>query len=299
MKQLLPMGTRLGPVHLAVTDRSRAHDFWTATLGLTVLSETERTVSLGAGDRELVVLYPGAVSPVVKGRTGLYHLAIHVPRRKDLARLVARLFALRYPNSPTDHTASETTYLSDPDGNGIELTLETPERGELTMVDGRPVAITADGTMRSGVEALDIDSLLGELSGDDRLDEPIPAGAKLGHVHLHVTDVDKALAFYRDVVGFQELTNLRAFGMADMTLDPANVPHMLAVNGWAGPHAAPAPPGSAGLRHFTIEAATSAIVDEVAGRLQQAGSGFERVEGGIRALDPSSNAFHVLAPDGG
>jgi catechol 2,3-dioxygenase len=178
--QLLPGATRLGAVHIGVTDGERAKAFWTQYVGLTLMAEDENAIRLGAGDRELVVLHPGTSSAVVPRRTGLYHLALHLPARKELARVVARLFALRYPNSPTDHTVTETTYFSDPDGNGIELTFETPERGEFVIVNGRYMARMADGQVREGNAAVDLDSLFGELTDADDLAAPMPAGTRIG-----------------------------------------------------------------------------------------------------------------------
>ena len=100
-----------------------------------MLARDAEAISLGAGERPLVVLHPGALRGVVPNTAGLYHVAIHVPTRKDLATAVARLFAKRFRNSPTDHLVTETTYLWDLDSNGIELTFETPGRGRL-MTDG-------------------------------------------------------------------------------------------------------------------------------------------------------------------
>src|SRR5690606_37414155 len=170
-ERILPPGTRLGEVHLAVTSREPALAFWTGVLGLERLEEADaqdagdvnEPVALGSpasNGKPLVVLHPGASGPVVPRRTGLYHVALHIPTRKELARVIGRLITLRYPNSPTDHLVSETTYLSDPDGNGIELTLETPDRGEfLPEPIGQMMARTKSGELHSGREAVDLESL--------------------------------------------------------------------------------------------------------------------------------------------
>ena len=121
-------GTGLGPVHLSVTDRDRALRFWQDTLGLTLMSEEDRKIRLGAGERDLVVLYPGATGPVPRGTTGLYHLVIHLPSCKEFARAVGRLFARRYSNSHTDHVVTEAPggfFVRDPTANKIHLTVRT------------------------------------------------------------------------------------------------------------------------------------------------------------------------------
>lgn len=297
--QLLPETARMGAVHLAVTDADQARLFWTRAVGLTVLAEDADTISLGAGDHILVELHPGASGPVVTGRTGLYHVAIHVPTRKDLALLTYRLFALRYPNSPTDHLVSETTYFSDQDGNGIEITFETPHRGEMVVqANGQFGAVTTDGQPHSGREAVDLESLFGELSEGDSLEEPLPPGTRVGHVHLHVDNLDRAATFYRDVIGFRPLMSMPAIGMADFGLDHVTVPHALAINTWSGVGAQPAPEGTSGLRHFTLELPDAADLDALAGRLRAAGHAFEQDEATLKVLDPARNHLQVTVQAG-
>ena len=201
---MISPATRLGAVHLAITEARRALGLWRDLLGLTVLGEEGGAIHLGAGDRTLIVLQPGAARPVAPHTSGLYHVAIHVPTRVDLARTIGRLFAARYPNAPTDHLVTETTYLSDPDGNGIEVTFETPERGQLTVVNGQPLAIDTAGNVHSGRDPVDLDSLFGELGTGGLLEAPLSPGSRVGHVHLHVADLAAAMHFYRDVLGFQE-----------------------------------------------------------------------------------------------
>lgn len=303
--RLLPRGTRLGEVHLAVSDRERALTFWTKVLGLVALepameqeagSDLPDAIRLGSaesGDDALVVLHPGATGPVVPRRTGLYHVALHVPERRELARVIARLFELRYPNSPTDHLVSETTYLSDPDGNGIELTLETPDRGEfLSEPIGQMMARTKDGELRSGRDPVDLESLFGELRRGDDLSAPLVTD-RVHHVHLHVADIERDGAFYRDVIGFPQQTYVPGFQMIDFSLDHDTVVHSLALNSWAGQGAQPAPEGTAGLRWFTLQVPSQEGVDALAARLASAGRPFERTERGLRAADPSGNSLVV------
>src|SRR5262245_25782118 len=142
---IVPKGTHLGPVHIAVTDAERALSVWRDMVGLTVLSRSPRELVLGAGATPLIVLHPGAKRSVVANTSGLYHVAIHVPSRRDLAVVIARLFQNRFRNSPTDHLVTETTYLWDHDGNGIEMTFETPWRGKFMGDDEGYYGITPDG----------------------------------------------------------------------------------------------------------------------------------------------------------
>jgi catechol 2,3-dioxygenase len=290
---LLPADTRLGPVRLAVTDARRALLLWRDLLGLAVLSEDAAGIHLGAGGRTLIVLLPGAARPVVPRTSGLYHVAIHVPTRLELARVVGRLFASRYPNSPTDHLVTETTYLSDPDGNGIEVTFETPERGQFTIVNGQPLAVDAEGNTHSGREPVDLNSLFGELgTGDigEALKPPISDGARVGHVHLHVPDLAPAMRFYRDVLGFQENFLAPQFQMGDVTL-PNYVPHIIAFNTWAGRGALPPPADSSGLRHFTIILPDRDTLNAVVKRLEAAQMPIVETPNGLMVRDPSQNSI--------
>ena len=289
---LVPSATALGPVHIAVTDAARALKVWRDLVGLTVLSEDKDAIALGAGTRTLVVLHPGAARPVVPHRTGLYHVAIHVPTRRDLAVAVARLFANRFRNSPTDHLVTETTYLWDLDGNGIELTFETPWRGKL-MTDGNEFyGIDKEGRRHSGREAVDLESLFAELKPDDQLAVPLPPGTRVGHVHVHVGNLDAAMRFYSDGIGFRRLMLNRTFRMGDVTLDYP--PHIVAFNTWAGEGAAQPPAGSSGLRHFTIVVPAASDLVAVEARLRALGAPVNHADGGLETADPSGNRVRLV-----
>ena len=289
---LVPAETRLGTVRLAVTDGPRALEVWHDLLGLAILGEEEGAIRIGAGDRTLVILEPGAARPVVPGTSGLYHVAIHVPTRGDLARVVGRLFAARYPNSPTDHLVTETTYLSDPDGNGIEVTFETPWRGRLALMNGQPVVVDTVGTILTGREPVDLDSLFGELGERMDLGEMLPTGATVGHVHLHVPDLAAAMHFYRDVLGFQGQFFEPRSRAGDVNL-PGYVPHIIAFNTWAGEGVPPPPVGASGLRHFTIALPDQDALAGIVGRLEAAGVPATDAPGGLLVRDPAQNAIFL------
>lgn len=297
---LLPPGTALGAVHLRVTDPERARLFWTRYVGLTELpSETNGgPVRLGTAGREVIRLHPGATEPAAPRSTGLYHVAIHVPTQRDLARTVARLHALHWPNAPTDHTCTMATYLSDPDGIGIEITFETPGRGELFMDEsGRPAArLHATGELRGPTEALDLRELLAALDESEDLTLPAGAGTRIGHVHLHIRDLEESRRFYADTVGFHPLLHVPGFGMSDFTLQGYEVPHALAVNTWAGRGAAPAPESTAGLLRWELALPDAAALEQVVARLRAAGHPFDKIDADSMELtDPSGNQLQLTA----
>ena len=293
MHESIAAGTGVGAVHLSVTNPERSLRFYREILGLEQIGGDDGTLHLGAAGRELVVLHAGASRPAAPRTTGLYHFAIVVPSRRELARVIARLMARRYENYPTDHVMTKADYLSDPDGNGIEVYAETPEDGEWIIDSEDFWARDKDGNRRSGRDPIDLELLFGELREGDRLDVPMPEGTKMGHVHLHVRDVDEAVHFWSDLVGFDVMGVGKRFGMAFVSAGGYH--HHLGLNTWAGQGAPPRPPGAAGLRHFTIEVPTAADLDEVRKRLHDGGVDIVDLGAGFAAEDPSHNRAHFVA----
>jgi catechol 2,3-dioxygenase len=288
----LPLTTTLGPVHIAVTGKAAALAVWRDVVGLELMAETGNALSLGTGGKVLIVLETGAIRPVVKRTTGLYHVAIHVPKRVDLAQFAVRALQRNVQISPTDHLVSEAIYLWDADGNGIEITFETPWRGTLGDPESGSYATTVEGKPHSGREPIDLNGLLAELGPAPVLAATMPAGTRIGHVHVHVNDLHSSMRFYRDGLGFGGLFIIKSFGMGDVGLD--YTPHAIAFNIWSGPNAAQAPAGSAGLRWFTIVVPDASTLDAVRARLTANAFAFGEIEGGIEARDPSGNLVRVV-----
>ena len=265
--QSIAAKTGVGPVEIAVTDGDRALRFYSDYVGLQPLVSEGPEIRMGAGGREVVVLHPGAERPVESKTSGLYHLAIVLPDRRELARVIARLGQLGWDQYPTDHVMTKANYLWDPDGNGIEIYVESPEDGTMGMVNGTYGAWDKDGRPRSGRDPIDMKELFGHLTEEDRtrdgLFAPMPEGTKMGHVHLHVADVGDALRFYVDLVGFDVMGKMPGVGF----ISAGGYHHHLGLNEWAGHGARPAAPGSAGLRRFTVDLPTKPDLDGLVGRL--------------------------------
>jgi len=288
----LPLNTKLGPVQIAVTDRTKALAIWRDVVGLDLISEEGNELRLGVGGKTLIVLETGAVRPVVQRTTGLYHVAIHVPKRTDMAQFAIRALQRNIRIAPTDHLVSEAIYLWDLDGNGIEITFETPWRGTLGDPESGAYATTTEGKPHSGREPIDLQQMLSELGPNPVLEATMPIGTRIGHVHVHVNDLHQSMAFYRDGLGFGGLFIIKSFGMGDVGLDYS--PHTIAFNVWAGPNAAQAPAGSAGLRWFTVVAPDEATLDDVRARLTAHHFAFGEIGAGIEARDPSGNLVKVV-----
>jgi catechol 2,3-dioxygenase len=306
MKQMdshLPAGQALvaadtlvyGAVHLDVGDRNRALGFWHDIVGLSLLDGPGDEVHLGVDGRELVVLHPGAERGVVPGCSGLYHLAIHLPDETDLARVLWRLIVAGYPQAPTDHTMSKSTYLTDPDGLGVELVLETPERlGSWQSEAGGLQLIDSEGRAHGIAEPLDVNEVLSHLP-DRSFDQPLlPSGTTVGHLHFHVSDLEAALRFYCDLIGFREHMYTPQLGFADLSAG-GRFPHRLALNVWAGIGAPQPPANSAKLRNFTILLPSEEALAETLGRLRDAGHAVEPGESGEFVRDPAGNTLYLVS----
>ena len=188
----LPLTTTLGPVRIGVTDRDRR---WPSGAMSSASSRSSRMTSrssLGVGGKVLIVLELGAKRPVVEHTTGLYHVAIHVPTRADLAQFVVRALQRRVRVSPTDHLVSEAIYLWDADGNGIEITFETPWRGTLGDPDRRLLCPhRATAAPHSGREPIDVDGLLAELGDRIRCCSPACRPARASATSMCMSAISK------------------------------------------------------------------------------------------------------------
>jgi len=281
--------TRIGHVHLTVADLDRQVEFYQEVIGLKLHSREGATAGLGVGKEDLLRLTEVRSARRYRGTTGIYHFAILLPNRRELARAIGRLFSLRYPNSPTDHVMTKTTYLDDPEGNNIELYADTPEDGTFGVVNGVPVARHANGAPSDGREPLDVEALFRELTTEDRLDEPMPQDTKMGHVHLYVADLDKSMRFYHDLLGFGSMGLARSFRMG--MVSAGGYHHHIGFNTWVGEGAPPPPPDALGLRYFAVVLPSETELDHVAERVQQAGIATEQTKVGILIRDPSQNGL--------
>lgn len=272
----LPDDLKLGYVHLTVSDLERSLAFYQRSLGFQVHRRREDTAYLGAGGPDLLVLTgrPGATR--YRRTTGLYHFAIRVPSRLELAQVIQRVSQTRTPvQGASDHEFSEALYLADPDGNGIEIYRDRP-RSEWP---------DFQSTLSHGPLPMDIDGVLSELARGAGSWPGLHPETVLGHMHLHVRDIPEALAFYRDVLGFDLMMSLDTA----LFVSAGGYHHHIGLNIWGTQGASPAPPGAVGLRYFTIQLPSSVEVDQVASRARDAGVSVEAHPAGILVRDPSQN----------
>lgn len=273
----------LGPVHLTVADLDRSLRFYEEVLGFRSASSQNGTASLSAdGASPLLVLTerPG-VWPKPRHSTGLYHYALLLPSRLDLARSLRRLAEQGHPlQGASDHGVSEALYLDDPDGNGIELYCDRDR--EAWPHHNEKLQLVTD--------PLDFDGLLAELEADGRPWQGLPPQTRVGHVHLHVADLAQAEAFYCDLLGFDRIAR---YGSQALFVSAGGYHHHLGLNTWAGQGAPPPPPDAAGLRHFTLCLPDRAEWERMAARLKESGLAWEEQQDGLLVRDPAANGIVI------
>jgi catechol 2,3-dioxygenase len=276
----LPATLELGPVHLTVTDVDRSVGWYQRALGLRVHRHDADVAELGDSQATILVLHEDAQArPPGRHDAGLYHYALLYPTREELARAALRLAATQTPiQGASDHVTHEAIYLPDPDGNGIELAADRPRADW-----------PADLGYAGGPAPLDFDSLLATVEG------PPPAhiadGLGVGHLHLHVGDIDEGLAFYRDILGFELRANLGSAAF----VSAGGYHHHLGFNVWRGRGAGAPAAHTVGLDRWTVELPTGAQVAEVRARADAAGVEITPREAGFSVRDPWGSVVAFVA----
>ena len=277
----LPAATRLGASRLRVGDVGLLRDFYERAIGLRSLTSEDGVIALGAGDGTLVELVSDVDAPVRPPRTtGLFHLALLVPTRADLAAALRRVFEAGWHLSgASDHLVSEALYLSDPEGNGIELYRDRPR--EEWPHEGDEIAMAT--------LPLDLESLLAEPEGDAAA--PMPEGTVLGHVHLQVADLDSAAVFWVDALGLDVTASLYP---GALFVSAGGYHHHVGLNTWAGVGVPRPPAGARGLERFEVVVPNDAAGAAARERLTAVGEVRED-DVGVVAEDPSGNAMLLRA----
>ena len=271
----LPDATHLGRVRLQIADMDRSLSYYQTVLGLRVLRQDGARAELAAQNDDRVLVELNAVAGTrpasARGQLGLYHFAILLPDRASLGRFVRHLGELGVRAGAGDHLVSEAFYLTDPDGLGIEVYADRP-RDTWRRV-GRELMMATDP-----VDVADLVRAAG--------DEPwtgMPAGTVMGHVHLHVGDIEQAAAFYSEAVGFDRV--VWSYPGA-LFLSAGGYHHHLGTNTWAGRGARPRADGDAGLLEWTIELPDAESLETTRARIAAAGHSTSHENDAVITEDP-------------
>jgi catechol 2,3-dioxygenase len=278
----LPDTLTLGPVRLTVSDLDRAVEFYRDALGLRVLRYEHPQASLGTAEEDVLVLVEQPGAHAAGRHAGLYHVALLYPSRRQFAHAAQRLLVRRTPiQGASDHRTHEALYLADPDGNGLELAADRPR-------DMWPAPDGPGGYGGGRPLPLDITSVLA-LTADEPPPQYVGEGLRVGHVHLHVGDIERATGFYCDVLGFELQANLGSAAF----VSAGGYHHHLAFNTWQGPGVGPPPPGTVGLVDWTVQLQGAEDLESVRKRLEHAGIPWLQTDRGMLVRDPWDIAVRI------
>ncbi|WP_342513492.1 VOC family protein [Sporosarcina sp. FSL K6-1522] len=263
-----------GEVHLNVMDLKRSIQFYQEIIGFKVLEEAANKAVLTADGKTplLIIEQPENVTPKMPHQSGLYHFALLLPTRADLGAIIKHFIQLQVRLGASDHLVSEALYLSDPDGNGIEI-----------YTDRDPSVWNWDnGNVAMSTDPLDGESIIAESAAQTW--DGLPAETVMGHVHLHVAHLPETEKFY-NALGFEVVTNYpQALFMSN-----GKYHHHLGLNTWNGVGAPKPATGSVGLQSFALVYPTEDVLNEALVKVEALGGKVESNGSGFVTEDPSGN----------
>jgi catechol 2,3-dioxygenase len=272
-----PPVTFVGQVNLKVQSLERSLAFYEQVIGFKVYEKTDKSAKLTADGKTVLlsIEQPADVIPKKGRTTGLYHFALLLPHRADLAKVLKHFLQTGYPlQGASDHLVSEALYLADPDGNGIEIYTDRPA-SKWNWNDSQVVMAT---------EALDAENLLSE--GMEGTWSGLPAGTVMGHIHLHVAELGKTEEFYTRGLGFDVVSR---YGPQALFISTGKYHHHIGLNTWNGAGAPTPPANSVGLESFALVLPDEASLKETVASLKEIGASVGEEKGRFITTDPSGN----------
>ncbi|MBO0768803.1 MAG: VOC family protein [Solirubrobacterales bacterium] len=283
----LPTTLTLGAVHLNVSDLQRSVAWYERSLGLRVVDQASDRVALGDGDSAVVELHerPDA-RPATENEASLFHYCLLYPTRAELARALRRIRTTGTPvTNMNDRHTHEAVYLNDPDGTNVELAWDRPREQWPETPYGHPPV------------ELDVDGLLATIANEETLAPSVGEGLRVGHLHFSVGDLDRAISFYRDVLGLdlKYYVDTSEKYKAGAFFSVGGYHHHMAANLAKGKNVGPLAQDALGVVHWTIELQDAGDVAAARDRIASAGAAVTDIEGGFIALDPWSIPVHVIS----
>lgn len=277
--QAIHPDTHIGTVTLTVADLARSLQFYQETIGLRIQQQNEDSALLGANHKPLLHLQEVPNARPARRTTGLYHFALLVPSRLELARVINHFIETRFAiDGASDHLVSEALYLHDPDEHGIEIYRDRP----------RAEWVDANGNFRLDTLPLDIRAIMNELSNAPNLPwQGIHPDTVMGHIHLRAAELERTGRFYREVLGF----DLMAALPSALFLSAGGYHHHIGMNTWSGV-GVPAPTADmATLQSYEIVLPDAESLASVVRRIQNAGIEIAQQDTGWLVRDPSHNSI--------
>lgn len=272
----------LGEVSLKVNNLEKQTAFYQEVIGLHIIEESDKKVSLGIEESGeiLVSLVPTTETKKVRFTTGLYHLALLLPTRKELGEVLRHLLEIKAPLvGGADHGYSEALYLNDPEGNGIEIYWDKPRSQWDIKEDGQIKGVTLE---------MDAEGILSLSNAPLR---QMPQGTKMGHVHLTVAHHEENEAFYRDILGFTLTDDLGGYARF-YAMDGYH--HHIGTNNWLGEELARPTDNSLGINYYKINwLKEEAFYQMKENLLQKNYSLAEETSNEFKITDPNGIIIHM------
>ncbi|MET3682779.1 catechol 2,3-dioxygenase [Alkalibacillus flavidus] len=267
-------------VDINVTDLERSTAFYQQVVGFRVLSQDESTVALSADGEQAILTIHQLSSPKRETRrtAGLYHFAILLPTRADLADFIKHIAEQNVQIGASDHWVSESIYFADPDGNGIEVYADR-DPSEWSWENGE-VAMAVDP-----LDARDVLSHATEAGW-----QGLPTQTIMGHIHLHVADLDETKQFYTDALGLDIVCR---FGGQALFIADGHYHHHIAINTWNGVGADKPSQTTPGLKSFTLKLNGEDDKQVVLNQLEAFGAPIEHEGNTTVTVDPSGNRVRL------
>ncbi|MEZ4512617.1 MAG: VOC family protein [Chloroflexota bacterium] len=273
--QSLP--STIGRVVLSVADLSRSLDYYQRGIGLKLHKRDNGTAYLGVGGDDLLILQEKPGARPARGVAGLYHFALLLPSRRELARTIQHLQASNTPiGGASDHAVSEALYLSDPDGHGIEIYRDRP-RSEWEYPGGNLLLNTTP---------FDAEGVMGELDDSEASWTGLHPDTIMGHIHLHVASIPHTELFYNQLLG---LDRIARYGAQASFFSYEGYHHHLGTNTWAGEGAPQALATMARLEWYELRIRETAVFDHICHQLARTSYPHQQSDEGIRLADPAGN----------
>lgn len=277
-----PPASYIDSVTLLVKDLEQSTQFYHEKLGLSIIEASSDHVKLSADGKNTLVHLKTESDVIQKTdkRYGLYHFALLLPNRGALASLLIQLTHAGIRVASSDHSVSEALYLDDPEGNGIEL-----------YVDRDPSTWTwKNREVFMSVDPLDVEGLIQAADNGDSF-KAIDPQTVMGHIHLHIQDLNKATTFY-ETLGFNRVSRL---GEMAQFLSTENYHHHIGLNTWLGAGAKFKVPNQTGLASFSITYPNKQKREEIIHALIHRGYPVEKRDNKVITTDPVGNHIQLQA----
>ncbi|HFI0119747.1 TPA: VOC family protein [Streptococcus suis] len=262
----------LGHVALNVRDLELQSLFYQQVLGLQVLSQSPNQIDLGVGKTTLVRLFQTEQIGEISHSYGLYHLAIVLPSREDLGTIFRHFIDNKIPlQGASDHGYSEAIYLADTEGNGIEVYRDLPQDAW---------DVRADGQIVGKSEPMDAETIYALGKKADAAYQ-MPAGSRMGHVHLSVRESAASSKFYQEVLAVRDNFTVPSASW----LASGDYHHHLAVNEWGGKNLQTRQEGMPGLAYYTVIYSNPEVFEATLNRAIAANLNLQRLDNSAAFVD--------------